>query len=241
MTAADLRWQLPSHVRGDLASAATAEIDLAVATDAGLRADRERIAALRDVARSTLRRTAPSIPRRASMPAGGWGLALGLAAAVCLFVGLPRSAPESDEVALVDVARTAGPQLPGFVATHDPGKLMGELMKEGIGPTLAMVADLSALGMQLEGGMVAPGARQGTIVFYSKDGVLWQCHMYQELGRGGIPVAERSVRGVHMRAFREGDMSWVVWEENGLVCVLAAPVAPDAVLAALTAKIEAAG
>ena len=173
---------------------------------------------------------------------GAWGVALGFAAAAALVLVLRTTAPVPDEVALVDVARTASAQSPGFVATDDPGALMGQLMESGIGPNLAMVGDLSALGMELEGGMVAPGPRAGTIVFYrTPDGILWQCHMYEELGRGGLPVEERVVRGVRMRAFTQGKMSWVVWEENGLVCVLAAEVAPEMVLAALTKKIEAAG
>jgi hypothetical protein len=232
------RWQLPSHVRGDLSPPARAEVDAALAADPALRADREKIVALGAVARQALRRTAPSIARRTDRSA--WGGALGLAAAAVLVFVLRASAPAPDEVALVDVASAVSPQSQGFVTTHDAGALMGALMKGGIGPNLAMVGDLSALGMELEGGMVAPGPRAGTIVFYrTPDGVLWQCHMYEDLGRGGIPVEERVVRGVRMRAFARGTMSWVVWEENGLVCVLAAEVAPDAVLAALTKKIEA--
>jgi len=232
------RWELPSHVRGDLSPSARAEVDGALTADAALRADREKIAALGEVAKQALRRTAPPIARRRDRSA--WGAALGLAAAAALAFVLRASAPAPDEVALVDVASAVSPQSQGFVATHDAGALMGALMKGGIGPNLAMVGDLSGLGMELEGGMVAPGPRAGTIVFYrTPDGVLWQCHMYEDLGRGGIPVEERVVRGVRMRAFTRGTMSWVVWEENGLVCVLAAEVAPDAVLAALTKKIEA--
>jgi hypothetical protein len=225
------RWLLVSDVAGDGS--------LELVLDAGLRADRERIAELRRVARASLRRTAPPIRVRA--PRGAWGLALGLAAAACVMVAFPMTAPRPDEVALVDVARAVRMDTPGFVATREAGVLMAAFAQQGIGPTLAMVGDLSPLGMALEGGMVAPGAREGTIAFYrTPDGVLWQCHMYQELGRGGQPVAERTVRGVSLRAFQEGDMSWVVWEEVGLVCVLAAQVSPDAVLAAVAAKIEAA-
>jgi len=232
------RWQLPSHVRGDLSPAVRGEVDAALAADASLRADRERILALDALAKQALRRTAPPMTRRRSTAA--WGVALGFAAAAGLVLVLRASAPAPDEVALVDVASAVSPKSQGFVATHDAGALMGTFMKEGIGPNLAMVGDLSGLGMELEGGMVAPGPRAGTIVFYrTPDGVLWQCHMYEELGRGGIPVEERVVRGVRMRAFTRGAMSWVVWEENGLVCVLAAEVGPDAVLAALTKKIEA--
>jgi hypothetical protein len=232
----DARWQLPDHVRGDLPEAAA--FDAALASDPALRADRDKIAALGEVARNALRRTAPRIARRRST--GAWGVAVGFAAAAALVLALRASAPAPDEVALADLAGVVSPQSPGFVATRDAGALMGTLMKSGIGPNLAMVGDLSSLGMELQGGMVAPGARAGTIVFYrTPDGILWQCHMYEELGRGGIPVEERIVRGVRMRAFRHGSMSWVVWEENGLVCVLAAQVAPELVLAALTAKIEA--
>jgi hypothetical protein len=238
MTPLEIRWQLPSHVAGDLDS--TVEVDAALAADAGLRSERDRIAELRRVARTALRRKAPPIARRVSRPTGAWGALLGLAAAAAVLVALRAMAPVPDEVALVDVARAVGPQAPGFVATRDPGALMGALMQGGIGPNLAMVGDLKALGMELEGGMIAPGSRAGTIVFYrTPDGVLWQCHMYEELGRGGVPVEERVVRGVRMRAFTHGTMSWVVWEENGLVCVLAAEVAPEVALAALTAKIEA--
>jgi hypothetical protein len=238
MSPAEIRWQLPSHVRGDLPADLRAEVDRALAGDVGLRADRERIAVLDALAKRALRRQAPPMARRRERSA--WGVALGFAAAAVLVLVLRASAPEPDEVALVDVASAVSPQSPGFVATHDPGALMGAFMKGGIGPNLAMVGDLSALGMELQGGMVAPGPRAGTIVFYrTPDGVLWQCHMYEELGRGGIPVEERVVRGVRMRAFTRGTMSWVVWEENGLVCVLAAEVAPDQVLAALTKKIEA--
>jgi hypothetical protein len=232
------RWQLPGHVRGDLSPSRRAEVESALANDPALRADRERIAALDEVAKRALRRTAPGIARRRDR--GAWGVALGVAAAAALALALRASAPAPDEIALLDVASAVSPQSPGFVATHDPGALMGTLMKGGIGPNLAMVGDLSALGMELEGGMVAPGPRAGTIVFYrTPDGVLWQCHMYEELGRGGIPVEERVVRGVRMRAFTHGTMSWVVWEENGLVCVLVAEVTPELVLAALTKKIEA--
>jgi hypothetical protein len=232
------RWDLPSHVRGDLSPAVRAEVDAALAADPALREDRERITELDQLAKRVLRRTAPSIARRRDRSA--WGVALGVAAAAALALVLRASAPVPEEVALVEVASAVSPQSPGFVATHDPGALMGTFMKAGIGPNLAMVGDLSGLGMELEGGMVAPGPRAGTIVFYrTPDGVLWQCHMYEDLGRGGIPVEERVVRGVRMRAFARGTMSWVVWEENGLVCVLAAEVAPDQVLAALTKKIEA--
>ena len=231
------RWQLPSHVRGDLSADARAELDVALAGDAALRADREKVVTLGEVARHALRRTAPAIARRRDRSA--WGVGLGLAAAAALVLALRASAPVPDDVALVDVASAVSPQSQGFVATHDAGALMGALMKGGIGPNLAMVGDLSKLGMELEGGMIAPGPRAGTIVFYrTADGILWQCHMYEDLGRGGIPVEERVVRGVRMRAFTKGTMSWVVWEENGLVCVLAAEVAPEAVLAALTKKIE---
>ena len=233
------RWELPSHVRRDLPPSVRAEVDSALAADAALRADREKIVALREVAKAALRRTAPPMMRRRSP--GAWGAALGLAAAAALAFVLRASAPVPDEVALVDVASAVSPQSQGFVATHDARALMGTLMHEGIGPNLAMVGDLSGLGMELEGGTVAPGPRAGTIVFYrTPDGILWQCHMYEELGRGGLPVEERVVRGVRMRAFTRGTMSWVVWEENGLVCVLAAEVTPDQVLAALTKKIEAA-
>jgi hypothetical protein len=232
------RWQLPDHVRGDLSPAVRAEVDAALAGDAGLRADRELIAELDALAKKALRRTAPVIARRRDRSA--WGVALGVAAVAALALALRATAPAPDEVALVNVASAVSPQSPGFVATHDARALMGAFMKEGIGPNLAMVGDLSALGMELQGGMVAPGPRAGTIVFYrTPDGVLWQCHMYEELGRGGIPVEERVVRGVRMRAFTRGTMSWVVWEENGLVCVLAAEVGPEQVLAALTKKIEA--
>ena len=235
-----IRWQLVSHVHGDLPPALRAEVDAALAGDAALRADRERIAELDAVARRALRRTAPSLARRRDRSA--WGVALGFAAAAALVLVLRASAPVPDDAALVDVASAVSPQSPGFVATHDPGALMHAFMNAGIGPNLAMVGDLSGLGMALEGGMVAPGPRAGTIVFYrTHDGVLWQCHMYEELGRGGIPVEERVVRGVRMRAFTRGTMSWVVWEENGLVCALAAEVAPELVLAALTKKIEARG
>jgi hypothetical protein len=233
------RWHLPSHVRGDLPADLRAEVDAALAGDAALRADRERVAELDAVVKKALRRTAPPLARRRDRSA--WGVALGFAAAAALVLVLRVSAPVPDDAALVDVASAVSPQSPGFVATHDAGALMGAFMKQGIGPNLAMVGDLSGLGMELEGGMVAPGPRAGTIVFYrTPDGVLWQCHMYEELGRGGIPVEERVVRGVQMRAFTRGTMSWVVWEENGLVCVLAAEVAPEQVLAALTKKIEAA-
>jgi hypothetical protein len=232
------RWELPSHVRGDLSAGARAEVDAALSGDPTLRADRDKIAALDRVAKQALRRTAPPMARRLDRSA--WGVALGVAAAAALVLALRASAPAPDDVALVDVASAVSPQSPGFVATHEPGALMGALMQGGIGPNLAMVGDLSALGMELQGGMVAPGPRAGTIVFYrTPDGILWQCHMYEELGRGGLPVEDRVVRGVHMRAFTHGTMSWVVWEENGLVCVLAAEVAPEQVLAALTKKIEA--
>lgn len=234
-----MRWQLPSHVRGDLPPSARAEVDAALASDPALRADRERIVALDQLAKRALLRRAPIMRRRST---DAWGVALGFAAAAALVLVLRTTAPVPDEVALVDVARTAYAQSPGFVATHDAGALMGQFMQDGIGPNLAMVGDLKALGMELEGGMVAPGPRAGTIVFYrTPDGILWQCHMYEELGRGGLPVEERVVRGVRMRAFTHDTMSWVVWEENGLVCVLAAEVAPEEVLAALTKKIEAAG
>ena len=233
------RWELPGHVRGDLSPDARVAVDSALASDPALRADRERIAELDALAKRVLRRTAPSIARRSDR--SGWGVLLGLSAAAALLFVLRVSAPAPDEVALVNVASAVSPQSQGFVATHDAGALMGTLMQDGIGPNLAMVGDLSALGMELQGGMVAPGPRAGTIVFYrTPDGILWQCHMYEDLGRGGIPIEERVVRGVRMRAFTHGTMSWVVWEENGLVCVLAAEVAPELVLAALTKKIEAA-
>ena len=232
------RWQLPSHVRGDLSPSLRAEVDAALAGDTALRADRERIVELDVLAKRALRRRAPAIARRRDRSA--WGVVLGFAAAAALVFVLRGSATAPDEVALVDVASAVSPQSKGFVATNDASALMSSLMNGGIGPNLAMVGDLRALGMELQGGMVAPGSRAGTIVFYrTPDGILWQCHMYEELGRGGIPVEERVVRGVRMRAFTHGTMSWVVWEENGLVCVLAAEVGPELVLAALTKKIEA--
>jgi hypothetical protein len=222
------RWDLVGDVAGDGR----------VAIDPALRGDYERIAELRAAARRALLRTAPPVRGRAAR--GAWGLALGLAAAACVMWALPAMAPQPDEVALVDVARAVGLGSPGVLATRDAAALADEMMRHGIGPTLSMVGDLSDLGMALEGGMVAPGPRAGTIVFYrTPDGVLWQCHMYQELGRGGQPVAERTVRGVSLRAFQDGEMSWVVWEEVGLVCVLAAQLPPEAVLAAVAAKIDA--
>jgi hypothetical protein len=236
MTPAEARWLLPSLVSGDLRGEERTTVQTALGADAALRSDHDKVVALRAVARLALQRRAPAMARRRSRPA--WELLAGVVAAAVLLVAVPRMWPPPEELALVDLASSVSESSPGFVATHDPGALMHAFQAAGIGPYLSMVGDLSALGMQLEGGMVAPGPKAGTIVFYRKDGILWQCHMYEELERGGTPVAERVVEGVRLRAFQKGEMSWVVWEDGGLVCVLAAQTTPDAVLAAVAAKVE---
>jgi len=142
------------------------------------------------------------------------------------------------EVDLLAVADTVSAQPAGFIAESDPVALTAALRAQGVIPNLAGVGDLGFLGMRLVGGMPAPGDLHGAVIVYDRDGALFVCQMYADVGIPGQPVRTLRAAGVELRAFHKGDESIVAWQAPGMTCLFSGPLPTEELLALVADRVR---
>ncbi len=186
----------------------------------------------------TLDAAAAPGPARVSRRAMWAGLAA--AAALVLYVLAPRRPSTSDPV---DRARAQFVAVRGNAAaltarTSDAATLERYFNESGNGPRIRVI-DLGMMGWTIEGGLVGRAGNVPVAVYAyrSSTGAVLVCQMYP--GRlTDLPVADevRLENGFEFHIYGRDGTTLVFWQEDELVCVLAADVPAAEVIALAVAK-----
>ena len=109
----------------------------------------------------------------------------------------------------------------GFDATADSEALRAKLVNKGVPNSLAKARTLQ--GMDLVGGMKAPGARIGAAFRYRHGKDLYAIQQFAQLDGGGDTPYTRHAGHVILRGYDAPSGAAVVWMENGTVFVFTGP------------------
>lgn len=177
----------------------------------------------------------PALAPAALAPA--WSLLAAAAALVLVFLGAWRLGqhPPVDGL-LAQHQPFVSQQVDGFIAETDPTALGMALMATEAGAYLGMVSDLSPLGLELVGGGLATGDRLGTVVVYTDGDKRYVCQMYGRPAPTDPPDIVKQVGAHTLRAYQVGELSVVVWEEGGMVCLWSGQGTPEQMLAMVEEK-----
>lgn len=259
LDAAKVRELLPCFVCGDLPEHVAAQVQAILDANPQLQTEalhlrdaegacQEFLAGLADQMPALGDLAAPAMPELVPTPALPPVLPLraplsllAAAAGVLLVVGMSAWQGAS-RAPLQGLLAKHGPITAGtdsaFVAGQDPATLRRALIDAGALPGLAMVPDLSALGLQLVGAQVTTD-RPGVVIVYQRDGIRYACQMYTGEAPADAPQAVRLVAGTLLRGFHEDGLSVVVWDAVGMVCLFSAPLPLDQLMAAVEQRMTA--
>lgn len=125
--------------------------------------------------------------------------------------------------------------LPGeAIRSGDIPTIERHLAERG-GPTLRVrVIDLAMMGWRPEGGAIVQLAGRPAALYSYRNEASERlfCQMFEgRLDELPATADVRTHRGFQFKVFRQADLTLVFWQEGPLVCVLAARLPPDAVVA----------
>ena len=224
---------LPCFVCGDLPPEVMAQVQAAVDADPELAAVVDLLADNNELCRDALVAEAPGglLLERVEAEAGarGWPLVVGLACAAifALALLLPNQHAElpSFEDDLVHASAATGDlhldRVDGWVDADSASELEQAFLAQGLTMPMAMVADLSDLGLRVVGGVAHD---QGTVVTYEDaDGTRFDCHM-----TGVLPVGAEAAEVLSaprdglpdLQVFDLGVQKAVLWQDGPMMCVL---------------------
>lgn len=240
------RQLLPCFVCGDLPGPVAAQVQAVLDAHPDLQAQADDLRAAEETCRSLVAELAGQVPALALLdraappePLGAGRALLAVAAALLLVVlGAWRLGqhPPVDGL-LAHHQAFATEQAPGFLAETDPHALASALMATRAGPYLGMVSDLSAMGLQVVGGGLTPGDRLGTAVVYTDGERRYVCQMFGGVAPTDPPALVEQVGAHTLRVYQVGELSVVVWQEGGMVCLFSGERPPAELLAMVQAKL----
>ncbi|NOY25932.1 MAG: hypothetical protein GXP62_08685 [Oligoflexia bacterium] len=126
---------------------------------------------------------------------------------------------------------------PAFIAQTDPATLGQALVAGGVEPGLAMVPDLSALGLDLVGGQPVSGRPGAVLVYQGQGGHRYVCQLYSGAPPTDPPDAVRHVAGTTLRGFQRGNLGVVVWQAYGMFCMFTGDGPVDQLLAMISKRV----
>lgn len=240
---------LPCFVCGDLPAEVMAQVQAAVDSDPELAELVALLGESNDLCRQELAQPAPvglEVPVEDDQVTRGWALVVGLACAALFALALllpHRSAelPEFQDDLTHAVAVTNDlhlDRLEGWVAADSAGQLQQAFLDGGLTMPMAMVADLTGIGLEVVGGVAHAN---GTIVSYvNAQGDRIDCHM-----TGVLPVQATATEVLaaptagkpDLQVFDLHGASAVLWQDGDMICVLSTRGDVDALLAVARVKV----
>lgn len=237
---------LPCYVCGDLPEPMKEQIRAMLRDDPVLAARAEALSGAEDVCRELLLAGLPAVstpmPLARSASSGLAGALAWAAAAIGLVALSPTlySAGEPPLHGLVELhAQVAPADEASFIAETDARRLAVALVEAGVPMDLAMVADLSEMGLQLIGGQPATG-RLGALILYEKDGVRYVCQVYRALPAMS-PLATQKVGASTVRSYQHGELGLVLFDGPGVMCVFSGLQPADRIMAMVVERLSSMG
>ena len=116
----------------------------------------------------------------------------------------------------------------GFTKTSDAESLRATLVGKGVPSTLAKTRKLH--GMDLMGGMKAPGERLGAAFRYQHGKKLYALQQFTQIDGGGATEHTRHAGHVILRGYEAPSGAAVVWSEGGTMSIFTGPGTVDHML-----------
>jgi len=172
--------------------------------------------------------------------------AIALMAAVALMAVLAWSlGPDTGPVAsLPSITYAHQTAMSGHLQRLDPTDRPAvdqAFARAGVPDVARVVPDLSHIGLRAEAVYVIPGQPPGSASEYTDGTHHYLCQMWGGVGMPPQALATRTAGDHELRGYRADGVSFVMWVEGGMLCVMSAAVPLDDLLALVEREVTSTG